>query len=102
VRQLAAEAGAAGAPQGRVRCSWNQSATATGRLSSSSPNLQAVTKYTVQAFYQPTQAPPGEAAAGGCIAEINIRDAFTAPPGHVLLAADYSQMELRILAHLSG
>jgi DNA polymerase-1 len=62
-----------------VHCTWHQTATATGRISSSAPNLQAVTKYTLQA-----------AGAEGQL--VNIRDAFVAPPGCVLLAADYSQV----------
>ena len=72
-----------GAPSGgtcpRVHCTWHQTATATGRLSSSAPNLQVVTKYTLEA-----------AGAEGQL--INIRDAFVAPAGCVLLAADYSQV----------
>jgi DNA polymerase-1 len=67
---------------GRVHTSFNQTGAATGRLSSSDPNLQNI----------PVRTPRGEA----------IRRAFIAPPGHVLLTADYSQIELRLLAHLSG
>lgn len=67
---------------GRVHTSWNQTGTATGRLSSSDPNLQSI---------------PAVHEAG-----VDIRRAFVAPPGRALLGADYSQIELRILAHLSG
>jgi len=67
---------------GRVHTSYHQAVTATGRLSSSDPNLQNI---------------PIRTAEGR-----RIRQAFVAPPGHVLLAADYSQIELRIMAHLSG
>jgi len=67
---------------GRVHTSYNQTGAATGRLSSSDPNLQNI----------PVRTPRGEA----------IRRAFVAPPGHLLLTADYSQIELRLLAHLSG
>ncbi len=67
---------------GRVHTSWNQTGTATGRLSSSDPNLQSI--------------PAGHEAG------VDIRRAFVAPPGRVFLGADYSQIELRILAHLSG
>lgn len=139
VLDAAGRAAAAGRPWARVRCSWNQTSTATGRLSSSSPNLQAVTKYTVTAVVAAQQTPAGGAAAapspggnGGAatrVAEINIRDAFIAPFGDgpasgssgyghhddrvsggsggesccsLLLAADYSQIELRLLAHMSG
>lgn len=66
----------------RLRCDWNNTRTATGRLSSSNPNLQAV----------------GKDETG----EFSLRRAFSAPPGKVLLAADYSQIELRMLAHLAG
>jgi DNA polymerase-1 len=67
---------------GRVHTSYHQAVAATGRLSSTDPNLQNI---------------PIRTAEGR-----RIRQAFVAPPGHVLIAADYSQIELRIMAHLSG
>ena len=67
---------------GRVHTSWNQTGTVTGRLSSSDPNLQNI----------PIRSDIGR----------RVRQAFVARPGCMLLAADYSQVELRILAHLSG
>ena len=70
------------ADTGRVHTSFNQTGAATGRLSSSDPNLQNS---------------PVRTKRGG-----EIRRAFIAPPGRLLLTADYSQVELRLLAHLSG
>jgi len=67
---------------GRVHTSYHQAVAATGRLSSSDPNLQNI----------PVRTEDGR----------RIRRAFIAPDGYVLLAADYSQIELRIMAHLSG
>ena len=67
---------------GRVHTSYHQAVAATGRLSSSDPNLQNI----------PIRTPEGR----------RIRQAFVAPEGRLLLAADYSQIELRIMAHLSA
>ncbi|MDZ4730893.1 MAG: DNA polymerase I [Xanthomonadales bacterium] len=67
---------------GRVHTSYHQAVAATGRLSSSDPNLQNI----------PIRTPLGR----------RIRQAFIAPPGQMILACDYSQIELRIMAHLSG
>jgi DNA polymerase-1 len=67
---------------GRVHTSFHQAVAATGRLSSSDPNLQNI----------PIRTPEGR----------RIRQAFVAPPGWLVLAADYSQIELRIMAHLSA
>jgi DNA polymerase-1 len=67
---------------GRIHTSYHQAVAATGRLSSTDPNLQNI----------PIRTQEGR----------RIRQAFVAPPGHSLVAADYSQIELRIMAHLSG
>jgi DNA polymerase-1 len=67
---------------GRVHTSYHQAVAATGRLSSTDPNLQNI----------PVRTEEGR----------RIRQAFVAPKGSILLAADYSQIELRIMAHLSA
>ena len=67
---------------GRVHTCFNQAVAATGRLSSSDPNLQNI----------PIRTELGR----------EIRRAFVADAGHVLISVDYSQIELRVLAHLSG
>ncbi len=66
---------------GRVHTSYHQAVASTGRLASADPNLQQI----------PVRTPEGR----------RIRQAFVAPPGYRIVAADYSQIELRILAHLS-
>ena len=67
---------------GRVHTNYAQAVAVTGRLSSNDPNLQNI---------------PVRTAEGR-----RVREAFVAPPGHVIVSADYSQIELRIMAHLSG
>ena len=67
---------------GRVHTNYAQAVAVTGRLSSNDPNLQNI----------PIRTPEGR----------RVREAFIAPPGHQIVSADYSQIELRIMAHISG
>ncbi len=67
---------------GRVHTNYAQAVAVTGRLASNDPNLQNI----------PVRTPEGR----------RVREAFIAPPGHKILSADYSQIELRIMAHMSG
>lgn len=66
---------------GRVHTNYGQAVAVTGRLASNDPNLQNI----------PIRTPEGR----------RVREAFVAPPGHVIVSADYSQIELRIMAHIS-
>ncbi|MBK9134183.1 MAG: DNA polymerase I [Betaproteobacteria bacterium] len=66
---------------GRVHTNYAQAVAVTGRLSSNEPNLQNI----------PIRTPEGR----------RVREAFVAPPGHVIMSADYSQIELRLMAHIS-
>jgi DNA polymerase-1 len=66
---------------GRVHTNYAQAVAVTGRLASNDPNLQNI----------PIRTPEGR----------RVREAFVAPPGHLILSADYSQIELRIMAHIS-
>jgi DNA polymerase-1 len=67
---------------GRVHTNYAQAVAVTGRLSSNDPNLQNI----------PIRTPEGR----------RVREAFVAPPGHRIVSADYSQIELRLMAHISG
>jgi DNA polymerase I-like protein with 3'-5' exonuclease and polymerase domains len=98
----------------RAKPRWLQTSTVTGRLASVNPNVQAVTRYRLPPLRLP--APPPQAPMLPPLApgqpptppplqqqqQLAVRDAFVAPPGACLVSADYRQIELRLLAHLSG
>ncbi|GFR45959.1 hypothetical protein Agub_g7428, partial [Astrephomene gubernaculifera] len=103
----------------RLCGTWLHTSTATGRLAMDEPNLQTIPR-PVQYSFQLSQqsgeplplelgeaAPGAEAGGGGggprtIIMHFNLRTAFVAPPGHLVLTADYKQIELRLMAHFSG
>ncbi|BFZ02404.1 hypothetical protein BsWGS_05443 [Bradybaena similaris] len=84
---------------GSIMTHWDQTAAATGRLTSSQPNIQAVPKTVITVTdFQTTYV------IGSEMSNVNIhaREPFISRPGYVFLAADFQQTELRVLAHLSG
>nr|KAF6501983.1 DNA polymerase nu [Molossus molossus] len=104
--------------KGSISCTWNQTGTVTGRLSAKHPNIQGISKHPVQ-MTKPQNYKGGVAAdqlmtrSISCshphapgkeeeVLTISPRTVFVSATGHTFLAADFSQIELRILAHLSG
>uniref|UniRef100_A0A8C6S2H2 DNA polymerase N n=1 Tax=Nannospalax galili TaxID=1026970 RepID=A0A8C6S2H2_NANGA len=83
--------------QGSVSCTWNQTGTVTGRLSAKHPNIQGISKHPIQ-ISKPQNFKGKEEET----VTISPRALFVSSKGHTFLAADFSQIELRILAHLSG
>jgi DNA polymerase I len=79
---------------GRIHTTFVQTGTATGRLSSRDPNLQNLPR-------APQTFPPVPGSEESREITVNIRDAFVATKGYLLLAADYSQIEMRLLAHIA-
>ncbi|EFB15577.1 hypothetical protein PANDA_004677, partial [Ailuropoda melanoleuca] len=83
--------------KGSISSTWNQTGTVTGRLSARHPNIQGISKHPIQ-----ITKPQNFKGVEGAMLTISPRSMFVAPEGHTFLAADFSQIELRILAHLSG
>ncbi|XP_023601189.1 DNA polymerase nu, partial [Myotis lucifugus] len=83
--------------EGAISSTWNQTGTVTGRLSAKHPNIQGISKHPVQ-ITKPRNYKGKEEAA----LTISPRTMLVSARGHTFLAADFAQIELRILAHLSG
>uniref|UniRef100_A0A286XTF4 DNA polymerase nu n=1 Tax=Cavia porcellus TaxID=10141 RepID=A0A286XTF4_CAVPO len=83
--------------KGSISSTWNQTGTVTGRLSAKHPNIQGISKQPIQ-----ITTPQKFQGKEDKILMISPRDLFVSSKGHTFLAADFSQIELRILAHLSG
>uniref|UniRef100_A0A8D1B316 HAUS augmin like complex subunit 3 n=1 Tax=Sus scrofa TaxID=9823 RepID=A0A8D1B316_PIG len=83
--------------KGSVSSVWNQTGTVTGRLSAKRPNIQGISKHPIQ-----ITAPRNAKGEAGDALTVSARTLFVSPEGRSFLAADFSQIELRILAHLSG
>jgi len=85
------------APQWRLHAEWHQLSVETGRLSASKPAIQCIPRDPEPIFLEaatPAPTPPPQADV-----VLNVRSAFVASPGCVLVAVDYSQIEMRVLAH---
>lgn len=83
--------------QGSISSTWNQTGTVTGRLSAKHPNIQGISKQPIQ-----ITTPQMFKGKEDKTLTISPRALFVSTKGHTFLAADFSQIELRILAHLSG
>ncbi|XP_032109844.1 DNA polymerase nu isoform X1 [Sapajus apella] len=83
--------------KGSISSTWNQTGTVTGRLSAKHPNIQGISKHPIQ-----ITKPKNFKGKEDEILTISPRAMFVSSKGHTFLAADFSQIELRILAHLSG
>ncbi|XP_055480224.1 DNA polymerase nu [Psammomys obesus] len=83
--------------KGSISSTWNQTGTVTGRLSAKHPNIQGISKHPIQ-ISKPRNFKGKEEET----VTISPRNLFVSSEGHTFLAADFSQIELRILAHLSG
>ncbi|XP_068399668.1 DNA polymerase nu [Eschrichtius robustus] len=82
--------------KGSISSAWNQTGTVTGRLSAKHPNIQGISKHPIQI------TKPQNFQGKDELLTISPRTVFVSSEGHTFLAADFSQIELRILAHLSG